>query len=87
MRSHWLPDGLLEVSVTLPPAQKVVGPPGVIVGVVTTTMETFVEFETGQPAAVVIERPRLTLPDAPAVYVTICALEPPVIVPLLIVHA
>jgi len=32
LRDHWLPDALLEVSVTLPPAQKVVGPPGVIVG-------------------------------------------------------
>jgi hypothetical protein len=28
-----LPVALLEVSVTLPPVQKVVGPPGVIVGV------------------------------------------------------
>ena len=33
MRYHWLPVALLEVSVTLPPAQNVVGPPGVIVGV------------------------------------------------------
>ena len=33
MRYHWLPDALLEVSVTLPPAQNVVAPPGVIVGV------------------------------------------------------
>src|SRR5258706_16076148 len=32
-RNHWLPDALLDVSVTLPPVQKVVGPPGVIVGV------------------------------------------------------
>ena len=30
---HWLPDAALEVSVTDPPAQNVVGPPGVIVGV------------------------------------------------------
>ena len=30
---HWLPDALLDVSVTLPPVQNVVGPPGVIVGV------------------------------------------------------
>jgi len=28
-----LPDALLDVSVTMPPAQNVVGPPGVIVGV------------------------------------------------------
>ncbi len=33
LRSHWLPDALLEVSVTLLPAQNVVGPLGVIVGV------------------------------------------------------
>ena len=32
-RYHWLPLAALDVSVTLPPAQKVVGPPGVIVGV------------------------------------------------------
>jgi hypothetical protein len=30
---HWLPLALLEFKVTLPPAQNVVGPPGVIVGV------------------------------------------------------
>ena len=33
MRYHWFPLALLEVSVTLPPVQNVVGPPGVIVGV------------------------------------------------------
>ena len=32
-RYHWFPIALLEVSVTLPPVQNVVGPPGVIVGV------------------------------------------------------
>jgi hypothetical protein len=32
-RDHWLPPALLDVSVTLPPVQNVVGPPGVIVGV------------------------------------------------------
>ena len=31
--NHWFPLALLDVSVTLPPAQNVVGPPGVIVGV------------------------------------------------------
>ena len=30
--SHWLPLAALELRVTLPPAQKVVGPPGVMVG-------------------------------------------------------
>src|SRR5260221_535463 len=33
LRDHWFPVALLDVRVTLPPAQKVVGPPGVIVGV------------------------------------------------------
>jgi len=33
LRNHWLPLAALEVSVTLPPAQKVVGPLGVMVGV------------------------------------------------------
>ena len=33
MRYHWFPLALLDVSVTLPPSQNVVGPPGVIVGV------------------------------------------------------
>ena len=32
-RYHWLPDAALDVSVTELPLQKVVGPPGVIVGV------------------------------------------------------
>ena len=32
-RYHWFPLALLDVSVTLPPAQNVVGPLGVIVGV------------------------------------------------------
>ena len=32
-RDHWLPLALLDVSVTLPPVQNDVGPPGVIVGV------------------------------------------------------
>jgi hypothetical protein len=31
--SHWLPLALLEVRVTLPPAQKEVGPPAAMVGV------------------------------------------------------
>ncbi len=42
-RDHWFPVALLEVSVTLPPAQKVVGPPGVMVGVgVALTLTTSV---------------------------------------------
>ncbi len=33
LRYHWLPVDALEVSVTEPPAQKVVGPPALTVGV------------------------------------------------------
>ena len=33
MKYHWFPLAALELSVTLPPAQNVVGPPGVIAGV------------------------------------------------------
>ena len=33
---HWLPLALLDVRVTLPESQNVVGPPGVIVGVAGT---------------------------------------------------
>ena len=32
-RYHWLPLALLDVSVTLPPVQNVVGPPALMVGV------------------------------------------------------
>ena len=52
---HWFPVALLEVRVTLPPAQNVVGPLGVIVGVggVGFTV-TVVEADgaLGQPLAV-----------------------------------
>ena len=33
LRNHWFPLALDDVSVTLPPVQNVVGPPGVMVGV------------------------------------------------------
>jgi hypothetical protein len=36
LRYHWLPVALLEVRVTVPPAQNVVGPPALIVGVAGT---------------------------------------------------
>ncbi len=53
LRYHWLPVALLEVSTTLPPAQKVVGPPGVIVGVagsgLTVTTVGGVEVALWQP--------------------------------------
>src|SRR5262245_37334308 len=39
-RYHWLPLALDEVRVTLPPAQKVVGPPGVMVGVAGVALTT-----------------------------------------------
>ena len=52
---HWLPDALLEVSVTLPPSQKVVGPEGVMVGVggigLTVTVVD-ADGALGQPLAV-----------------------------------
>ena len=42
-----LPDALLDVSVTLPPVQNVVGPPGVIVGVAgVAACETTVGVDT-----------------------------------------
>ena len=57
LRNHWLPVALLEVSVTLSPLQKVVGPPGVIVGVagagVTVTV-VGAEAALGQPPAVTV---------------------------------
>ena len=33
LTDHWLPDALLDVSVTLPPVQNVVAPPALMVGV------------------------------------------------------
>jgi len=39
-----LPVALLDIRVTLPPAQKVVGPPGVTVGVGGTPMGTLMVF-------------------------------------------
>ena len=57
LRYHWLPLALLEVSVTLPPVQNVVGPPGVTVGVagagLTVTL-TGVEAALAQPDVVMI---------------------------------
>jgi hypothetical protein len=52
-----LPLALLEVNVTLPPAQKVVGPPGVIVGVAGiafTVTVVAVEGELAQPLVVIM---------------------------------
>jgi len=52
-----LPLALLDVSVTLPPLQNVVGPPGVIVGVVGigfTVTVVAVEGELVQPLAVTV---------------------------------
>ena len=56
-RYHWLPVALLEVSVTLPPAQKVVGPPGAIVGVGGAGLTVTVVAAEGalvQPAVVTV---------------------------------
>jgi hypothetical protein len=56
-RYHWFPLALLEVSVTLPPSKKVVGPLGVVVGVggvgFTVTMVA-AEVELLQPPLVTI---------------------------------
>ena len=44
-----LPDALEEVSTTLPPAQKVVGPPGVMVGAEGSGFTvTVMAFDTGE---------------------------------------
>jgi hypothetical protein len=53
---HKLPDAELDVNVTLPPAQKVVGPPAVIVGVAgngLTVTEVAAEAVLWQPLAFV----------------------------------
>jgi hypothetical protein len=79
---------LLEVNVTLPPAQNVVALPGVMVGMAGMALiVTAAEFAAVQPEAVVTVRFSVTLPVAPAVYVTFCAFEAEVIVPLLIDQA
>ena len=52
-----MPLALLEVSVTLPPVQKVVGPPGVIVGVAgigLTVTTTAAEAALVQPVVVTL---------------------------------
>ncbi len=83
-----MPVALLEVSVTLPPVQKVVGPPGVIVGVAGRgLMVTFVDADLWQPPGSTTFRVRMTVPEAPAVYVTVCVDPPPVMVPLVMPQA
>jgi len=54
-RNHWLPLALLDVSVTLPPVQNVVGPSGVMVGVagVGLTVTLVADYGAlGHPSAV-----------------------------------
>src|ERR1051325_375642 len=68
-RYHWLPDALLEVSVTEPPAQNVVGPPGVMVGVAGigfTVTGVAVDEALGQPETVT---PTVYFPVAVTLYV------------------
>ena len=61
---------------------------GVIVGVAGfALMVTFAVFDAEQLAALVTVSVRPTVPEAPAVYVTVCEVAPPVIVPLVIDHA
>jgi hypothetical protein len=87
-RYHWLPVALLDVSVTLPPAQNVVGPPALIVGVAGMALIATVAVPVAwQPEAFVIASERPTEPEAPAVYVTDCAFEAEVIVPFVIDQA
>src|SRR5438067_335977 len=84
-RDHWLPLAALDVSVTLPPAQNVVGPPGVMVGCAGIGLiGTLIEFDWWQPFGRTTFSTRPTLPDAPAVYVTVCVVPPPVMEPLVI---
>ena len=62
-----MPLALLDVKVTLPPAQNVVGPPGVMVGVAGMGLiVTSAEFAVMQPEGVVTVRFNVTLPEAPA---------------------
>jgi hypothetical protein len=52
---HWFPLALLEVSVTLPPVQNVVGPPALIVGVAGVGLTVTVvdaDAALGQPLVV-----------------------------------
>ena len=54
---HWLPDPAEEVSVTLPPAQNVRGPPALIVGVAGVGFTATVvpaDAGDGQPDALVV---------------------------------
>lgn len=75
----------LAVSVTLPPAQKVVGPDGVIVATA-AAMGTTREPVT-VPHECVTVRPRVTLPLAPASKVMVSVVVEEVMVPPVIVHA
>ena len=56
LRYHWLPVAPLEVSSTLPPAQKVVGPPALIAGVdgVASTTTLVVAAAEVQPLTVMV---------------------------------
>jgi hypothetical protein len=52
---HWFPLALLDVNVTLPPVQNVVGPPALIVGVAGVGLTVTVvdaEAALGQPLVV-----------------------------------
>ncbi|MBL0040700.1 MAG: hypothetical protein IPP28_06545 [Xanthomonadales bacterium] len=64
---HWLPLPLLDVSVTLPPRQNVVGPLGVIVGAAGMTIGTLRLPQIELPPGSVMNTLRPTLPLLPAV--------------------
>ena len=59
------------------------GPPFVAVGVAGAPLiGTLIAFAAWQPFELVIVRVSVTLPEAPAVYVTVCEVAPEVIDPL-----
>src|SRR5258708_14966037 len=80
LRYHWLSPLLLEVSVTLPPAQKVVGPPGVMVGTAGTALMVTVIVADAR----LLQAPAVTTtvesPAAAAMYGWLVA--PPMALPL-----
>jgi hypothetical protein len=83
---HTLPLAELDVSVTLSPAQNVVGPDALIVGVAGATLNiTFVVAFAEQPFLLTMTD-SVTGPVVPALYVIAFVPAPAVIAPLVIDH-
>src|SRR6185369_13156882 len=81
-RDHWLPLVLLDVSVTLPPAQNVVGPPGVIVGVsiaVTLSVNVVVAVAPAEFVTVRVKVELVARQVAPTLAVTLPAASMPML--------